>query len=61
MLLELFAAALVCALAFSMLVVAAIRITRRLGMEPMMVLMWLGLAEEPPRTARSERRRLAEL
>ena len=61
MLLELFAGALVYALAFSMVLVASIRITRRLGMEPMMVLMWLGLAEEPPHTPRSARRRLGEL
>ena len=61
MLLGLLAATLVCALAFWLIVVASIRITRRLGMEPMMVLLWLGLAEEPPRYARSDRRRLAEL
>lgn len=61
MLLQLLAGAAVFALAFSMVLAASIRITRRLGMDPMMVLMWLGLAEEPPRTPRSNRRRLAEL
>lgn len=61
MLLGLLAATLVCALSFWFIVVAAVRITRRLGMEPMMVLLWLGLAEEPPHYARSDRRRLAEL
>jgi hypothetical protein len=60
MLLGLLAATLVCLLAFWVIAHAAVRITRRLGMDPLMVLMWLGLVEEPPRTPRSDRRRLAE-
>jgi hypothetical protein len=61
MLLGLLAATLVCALAFYAIVKAAIRITKRLGMDPMTVLLWLGLAEEPVAHPRAERRRLAEL
>ena len=61
MLLELLAVVLVCVLAFYVIARASVRIIRRLGMDPMMVLLWLGLAEEPVACPRAERRRLHEL
>ena len=61
MLLELFAVVLVCALAFCVIAVASVRIIQRLGMDPMTVLLWLGLAEEPVACPRAQRRRLHEL
>jgi hypothetical protein len=39
----------------------AIGVTRRLGVDPMGMLLWLGLAEGPGEERRSERRRLAEM
>ena len=61
MLLELTAAIVVCLLAFGVIVKASVSITRRLGLDPMAVLLYLGLAEEPQRQRRAERRRLREL
>lgn len=61
MLLGLLVAMLVCVLAFWVLAKASIRIVERLGMDPVAVLLWLGLLEEPVACPRSERRRLHEL
>ena len=49
------AAFLACTLVFLGLTYAAIQITRRLGVEPLDLLEWLGLAERPiqPRNQRS--------
>ena len=40
---------------------AALVITTRLGLEPMEVLAWLGLAERPVGTPRARRARLGDL
>ena len=40
---------------------ASMRILRRLGLDPMAVLVALGLAEEPVEQRRKERRRLGEI
>lgn len=61
MLLQLLAAALVCALAFYVIAQASVRIIRALGMDPVVVMLWLGLAEEPVAVRRADRRRLHEL
>ena len=61
MLLGLLVATLLCVLAFWTIAHASVRIVRRLGMDPMAVLEWLGLAERPTEQRRSERRRLGEL
>ena len=61
MLLELLAAALVWVLAFYVIAKASVRIIKDLGMDPVMVMLWLGLAEEPVAVRRSERRRLNDL
>ena len=39
----------------------SLRIMRRLGLEPVPVMLWLGLAERPAGPPRKERRRLGEL
>ena len=53
------ALALSCTLVFIGLTYAAMRITRRLGVEPLELLEWLGLAEHPIQP-RSQRNRLGD-
>ena len=41
--------------------VLALLVLRRMGMDPIAVLLWLGIAEEPTRQPRKARPRLAAL
>jgi hypothetical protein len=62
MLLAVCAALLVCALAVTVIAWLTLRICRRLGVDPVAVLLWFGVLERPlevPR--RHRRRRLAEV
>ena len=40
---------------------ATVRVLRRLGLDPVTVMLWLGLAERPLELPRRRRRRLGEL
>ena len=61
MVLSVLAAALVCLLAVWVIARASVRITTRLGLDPVATLLWLGLMEREPERPRSERRRLSDL
>jgi hypothetical protein len=55
-----FLVALMCALALFVLAVASLKICRRVGLDPVEVLLWLGLLERPLAVPRDRRRRLHE-
>jgi hypothetical protein len=61
MLLALCVAALLFTLAMYAIAKVALSIMTLLGLEPMTVLLWFGLAERPGERPRAERRRLGEL
>jgi hypothetical protein len=61
MLLAACAALLVCALVLCVIAAAALRTCRRLGLDPLEVLLWLGLLERAVDVPRARRRRLGEL
>jgi hypothetical protein len=61
MVLSALAALLVCALVLCLIAAASLRICRRLGLDPIEVLLWLGLLERPLAVPRKRRRRLGEL
>ena len=60
MLLALCVAALLCALGVWTVAKAALSITRRLGADPMTVLLWFGLADRPDERPRAPRRQVRE-
>ena len=61
MLLPLLVGTLLFVLAAFIVAKASLRIMRRLGLEIVPVLLWLGILEEPLHVPRSQRRRLGEL
>lgn len=61
MLLALCVAALLCTLALWTIAKVALGVLGRLGIEPMTVLLWFGLAERPDERPRSDGRRLRDL
>jgi hypothetical protein len=61
MLLAAVVAALVCALVLCLVAAVALRVCKRLGLNPIEVLEWFGLAERPLTVPRHRRRRLGEL
>ena len=61
MLIALFLTALVWSFGAWLTFKAAVKTMRRFGLDPLSVLLWLGLAEFPVEQKRSERPRLREL
>ena len=61
MVLPLLVALLLCALAIWVIAKAALNLTARLGVDPMALLLWLGLAERPSDDPAVLRARLGDL
>ena len=61
MVLPLLVALLLCALAIWVIAKAALNLTARLGVDPMSLLLWLGLADRPSDDPAVLRRRLGDL
>lgn len=61
MLLSAFAVIGVCLLATLLIVMVTLRFCRRIGLDPIATLLWLGIVERPLEVPRARRRRLGEL